>query len=464
MEWSDVKRPGRRLICQLDKANIFERFLAISIQLTAERDRDALLSRILDCAMDAASCDAGTLYLLREDGLHFCRMVTRSQGVRQGGHDAPINLPPVPLDPKFVSAWVALNNKAINVPDVRTSTLFDFTGSVKYDEMTGYTTKSMLVMPMLSDRGKVIGVTQLINAKNDEGETVPFDPGIEQLISAISSQAAISIANMNYIENLTRITAEKERIKAELGIAASIQLNMMPSAFPAFPDRNEFDIYATVEPAKEVGGDFYDFFLIDEDRLAMVVADVSGKGIPAALFMMTAKTMIKTQTKLQPDPKQVLMDVNAALYENNADNMFVTAWMGILDIKTGELTYADAGHERMLLYQGGEWKVMPKKSGMVLGVFSPEELLTMPGRSAFQNCKLHLEPGDAIFQYTDGVTEATDGNEQLFGETRLLDTAKSTPFRTPKELIRHIHDVIDGFVGEAPQFDDMTMLCLKMAE
>lgn len=444
------------------KENIFERFLTISIQLTTERDRDVLLSRILDCAMDAASCDAGTLYLLREDGLHFCRMVTRSQGVRQGGHDAPINLPPVPLDPKFVSAWVALNNKAINVPDVRTSTLFDFTGSVKYDDLTGYTTKSMLVMPMLNDRGRVIGVTQLINAKNEKGETVPFDPGVEPLISAISSQAAISIANMNYIDNLTHITAEKERIKAELSIAASIQLNMMPITFPAFPDRNEFDIYATVEPAKEVGGDFYDFFLVDEDHLAMVVADVSGKGIPAALFMMTAKTMIKTQMRLQPDPEQVLMDVNAALYENNADNMFVTAWLGVLDIRTGELTYADAGHERMLLYQEGEWKILQKRSGVVLGVFSAEELASMPGKRAFQNCTLHLDPGDAIFQYTDGVTEATNGRQQLFGEARLEEAANSASFGTPEEMIRHVHGVIDEFVGDAPQFDDMTMLCLKM--
>ena len=122
----------------MDKESIFERFMAISIELTAERDRHVLLSRILDCAMDVTNCDAGTLYLLREDGLHFRRMVTRSQNVRRGGHDAPIDLPPVPLDPKYVCAWVALNHKMINVPDVRKDTAFDFTGSIQYDEMTGY--------------------------------------------------------------------------------------------------------------------------------------------------------------------------------------------------------------------------------------------------------------------------------------------------------------------------------------
>ena len=446
----------------LDKESIFNRFLAISIELTAERDRHVLLSRILDCAMDAANCDAGTLYLLREDGLHFRRMVTRSQNVRRGGHDAPINLPPVPLDPKYVCAWVALNNKTINVPDVHENTDFDFTGSVQYDEMTGYQTTSMLVIPMTNDRGELIGVTQLINAKNEAGETVPFDPGVEKLVSAISSQAAISIANMYYMENLKRITAEKERIKAELSIAARIQQNMMPTDFPAFPDRDEFDIFASMEPAKEVGGDFYDFFMIDDRHLAMVVADVSGKGIPAALFMMTAKTMIKTQTRMQPNPMQVLRDVNDMLFENNADNMFVTVWLGILDTRTGVLTYSDAGHERLFLYQKGEWKTLPKEAGMALAIFHTSEFTGRSAKRAFRNCTIQLSPGDAIFQYSDGVTEATDGEERMFGEDRLLETVNSVPFTNPKDLLTHVHDKIDGFVGDAPQFDDMTMLCMRM--
>ena len=412
--------------------------------------------------MDVTNCDAGTLYLLREDGLHFCRMVTRSQNVRRGGHDSPIDLPPVPLEPKYVCAWVAIHNRMINLPDVRENTYFDFTGSRQYDEMTGYSTTSMLVIPMSNDRGELIGVTQLINAKNEAGETVPFDPALEQLVSAISSQAAISIANMYYVENLTRITAEKERIKAELSIAASIQQNMMPTAFPAFPDRDEFDIYARMVPAKEVGGDFYDFFMIDEWHLAMVVADVSGKGIPAALFMMTAKTMIKTQTRMQPNPMQVLRDVNDMLFENNADHMFVTVWLGILDIQTGLLTYSDAGHERLFLYREGKWTAMPKAAGMALAIFHTSEFVGRTAKRAFRNCTLQLNPGDAIFQYSDGVTEATNAEKRMFGENRLLETVNDKPFTNPKELLTHVHDVIDGFVGDAPQFDDMTMLCMSM--
>lgn len=179
------------------------RFLEVSVALTSERDREALLSNILDTAMDIADCDAGTLYLLENDSLRFCRMVTRSMGVRQGGHDSPITLPPVPLEEKYVSAWCAIHSAAINVADVRTDARFDFSGSIRYDGMTGYRTKSMLVVPMQNDRGELIGVTQLINALDPEGNAVPFPEEAVLLIEALSSQAAISITNMKYSQEIT---------------------------------------------------------------------------------------------------------------------------------------------------------------------------------------------------------------------------------------------------------------------
>lgn len=185
--------------------NNMQRFLSLCLALTAERDREALLSAILDSAMDTAHCDAGTLYLKEDDGLHFCRMVTRSQGVRQGGHDAPISLPPVPMEEQYVCSWVALHDEAINVADVHTDTHFDFTGSLRYDAMTGYHTQSMLVVPMSNDRGELIGVTQLINAQDENGETIPFDPSVELLVSALSSLSAISITNMQYAEQITAL-------------------------------------------------------------------------------------------------------------------------------------------------------------------------------------------------------------------------------------------------------------------
>lgn len=189
----------------MTKEDRIARVLESCLALSAERDREALLSAILDTAMDVACCDAGTLYLLEEDGLHFCRMVTRSMGVRQGGHDAPITLPPVPLEESYVCAYAALHGARINVADVRTETRFDFSGSLRYDAMTGYRTRSQLVLPMTDDRGELIGIMQLINAEDERGETVAFAPELELPVSAIASQAAISITNMRYAEQTAKL-------------------------------------------------------------------------------------------------------------------------------------------------------------------------------------------------------------------------------------------------------------------
>ncbi len=180
-------------------------FLGMCLSLSAERDREKLLTGILDTAMDLSGCDAGTLYLLEEDGLHFCRMVTRSMGIRQGGHEDPITLPPVPLDPSYVCSWVVLRNESINVPDVKTDSRFNFSGSAKYDEMTGYSTRTMLVVPLANDRGELIGAMQLINALDEEGRPIPFRESVELLVRAISSQAAISVTNMQYAEQIAAL-------------------------------------------------------------------------------------------------------------------------------------------------------------------------------------------------------------------------------------------------------------------
>jgi len=180
-------------------------FLNISLALSAEQDREKLLSMILDTAMDITSCDAGTLYLMEDDGLHFCRMVTRSQNIRQGGHADPITLPPVPLDPTYICAWSVLKNQAINVPDVHHDSRFDFSGSKRYDAMTGYHTDTMLVVPLANDKGELIGAMQLINAMEADGSVVPFSQSLELLVSAIASQAAISMTNMRYAEQITAL-------------------------------------------------------------------------------------------------------------------------------------------------------------------------------------------------------------------------------------------------------------------
>ncbi len=262
-------------------------------------------------------------------------------------------------------------------------------------------------------------------------------------------------ADLNdYMRNLTSVTAEKERISTELNVASQIQEGMIPHIYPAFPDRPEFDIYATMQMAKEVGGDFYDFFLVDDDHLAMVMADVSGKGIPAALFMMASKILIQNYSMIdKTSPARILSQVNDAICSNNSAEMFVTVWLGILEISTGILKAANAGHEYPAIRtKDGEFKLFKDPHGFVAG--------GMNGM-VYKEYEIRLESGDCIFQYTDGVTEATTADNELFGTNRMLDALNLNPDAEPEELLENVMNEIRAFVKGADQFDDVTMLCLK---
>lgn len=257
-----------------------------------------------------------------------------------------------------------------------------------------------------------------------------------------------------YIKNIMAITAEKERIGAELSVATHIQASMLPCIFPAFPGRPEFDIFATMEPAKEVGGDFYDFFLIDDDHLAVVIADVSGKGIPAALFMVIAKTLIKDHAQLGTTPAEVFTQVNEKLCESNEEGLFVTAWMGVLQISSGRMTFVNAGHNPPLIrHKDGTFEYLKQRPGFVLA--------GMEG-TRYRSGELTLSPGETLYLYTDGVTEATDASNALYGEERLKKILDRCGTESPHGLLPLVKADIDAFVGEAPQFDDITMLALQM--
>ena len=256
-----------------------------------------------------------------------------------------------------------------------------------------------------------------------------------------------------YIENITSITAEKERIGAELNVATQIQADMLPRIFPSFPDKSEFELYASMTPAKEVGGDFYDFFLIDEDHLGLVVADVSGKAVPAALFMVIAKTLIKNSALIGGTPSEILSYANEQLCEGNDAELFVTVWFAILDIKTGKGIAANAGHEHPVIKRaGGDYE-------MIFYKHSPA-LATMEGLK-FREHDFELHHGDVLLSYTDGVTEATDKNHVLFGNDRLLEALNKDKEADVYHVITNVKAAIDEFVGDAPQFDDITMLCLQ---
>ncbi len=270
------------------------------------------------------------------------------------------------------------------------------------------------------------------------------------------SANAMTVALQKHIEKLQSITAEKERISAELNIATQIQSSMLPCIFPAFPDREEFDIFALMEPAKEVGGDFYDFFLINDKQLAVVIADVSGKGVPAALFMVITKTLIKNYALINSSPAEIFYRVNNQLCENNDANLFVTAWMGILDIESGRFVFVNAGHNPPLLKrENGSFDFLESAPAFVLAGME-----NIP----YQQNEIWLNQGDILYLYTDGVTEATDAENNLYGEERLRSTLDNIELLLPDSILTSVKEDIDVFVKEAAQFDDITMCCLKICK
>ena len=267
------------------------------------------------------------------------------------------------------------------------------------------------------------------------------------------SFADISEKTIKYVEEVKQVTAEKERIGAELTMATDIQESQLPHIFPPYPDVEEFDLYASMNPAKEVGGDFYDFFLIDRNHLGMVMADVSGKGVPAALFMMISKTLIKNRLLSGDSPAQALDAVNRQLLDGNDAGMFVTVWLAVLDLSTGKGIAANAGHEHPALKRaGGEYELIKYRHNPAAATFDD---LT------FDEHEFILKPGDKLFIYTDGVTEAMNTQRELFGTDRMVLALNEAKDQGPREVLEKVMEKIREFSAGADQFDDITMLCLE---
>ncbi len=273
---------------------------------------------------------------------------------------------------------------------------------------------------------------------------------IETLYHALTEMELDINSTMRRIREMT---AEKERTAAEMDLAARIQSSMLPTVFPLFPGKEEFDVFASMDPAKEVGGDFYDAFLIDDEHLCLVIADVSGKGVPASLFMVVSKTVIKNRAKLGGTPSQILYDVNNTLNEGNKTMMFVTVWLAILDLKTGELTEANAGHENpVIIRKNGECELIKNEHGLVLGVMSGTE------QKDFYHT---LSEGDRIFVYTDGLPEATNEEGSRLEEHRMFEIIKEHRDDDNVTLLKNIRSDVDDFVKDAPQYDDLTMMVVE---
>ena len=301
----------------------------------------------------------------------------------------------------------------------------------------------------------VVTLTQKVSAM--EGDNLGFewdiDTGDEVQVLA-ETFGSMTDRMKQYIDDITRIAGERERLEAELTLAAQIQAAMLPSSFPAYPERKEFDLYATMDPAKEVGGDFYDYFFLDNDHLVIVIADVAGKGAPAALFMVVAMTIIENTTNSIGEVSQVFGITNNQLCEGNTEDMFVTAWIGIVDLTTGVMTWCDAGHENpYIVHNDGQIdELKPRKKKPPMAAIENTSYLT--GITT-------LQPGDCLYLYTDGVVEACNTNEELYKTSRLKALLGSCGEDDPETILKKVREDVDAFVGDAPQFDDMTMLAFK---
>ena len=340
------------------------------------------------------------------------------------------------------------------------------TGRQKYLRSVGITAVILTIIACISVAGflkrqfvrpvnVIIGEAARFSKENN-----PSDQLILRNISNIKEIQALSASvekmetdTLQYMHNLMQVTAERERIDTELSLANRIQSNMLPNIFPPFPDRTEFDIFASMTPAKEVGGDFYDFFLIDDDHLGLVMADVSGKGVPAALFMMMAKILLYNYAMMGGSPHEVLERLNSTICKNNDDSMFVTVWFGIYTISTGKVVAANAGHEYPIIKHGERgFEILKDRHGFVIGGMSGLK---------YRDYEFDLEPGDMLFLYTDGVPEATDAYGNMFGTQNLLETLNRMSHPSAMELLEAVRADVEHFVGDAPQFDDLTMLALK---
>ena len=253
-----------------------------------------------------------------------------------------------------------------------------------------------------------------------------------------------------YMEQNEEAIAKEEHDRTELALAGKIQAAMLPSVFPPYPDRKDFEIYASMTPAREVGGDFYEFFLVDDSHLCMMIADVSGKGIPAALFMMAAKILLEHNVKMGKSPAQVLSDVNTAICNKNVVDMFITVWLGIIDLGCGKMICANAGHEYPILKKaGGLYEIVKDKHDLVLGAMKELD---------YSEYELSMDPGSSLFVYTDGLTEAVDPDQKMFGTDRIVEELNREPDRSPEEVLRGMKEAVDEFVKGQESFDDLTMV------
>ena len=405
--------------------------LDVAKALGAEMQLDNLLPVIISKTTEVIDAERSSLFIYDEETNEMWSKV--AEGMDSKEIRFPVGV--------GIAGDVAKTLKTVNIPDAYKDDRFN----PAFDKETNYRTKSILCMPMLNNEGALVGVVQVLNKK--DGST--FDDKDESLLEALSVQAGVAIQRARLLEAFV----EKQRIQESLKLAADIQMGMLPKDFPAFPDRDDFDLFASIIPAKEVGGDFYDFFLIDDDHLCFVIGDVSGKGVPAALFMAVTKTHVAASTIPGKAPSDILIRANDELCKENDQGMFCTIFYGILNTKTGEVRYSNGGHNPPYLVRAdGSNEQLEGTLGIALGV--------MDGMD-FGVKTLTLGKGDVIYLYTDGVNEAMDDGGNEYSYERLEEFLKRSKGQSTSDIVNGSLDDVKDFVKNAEQSDDITVLTVR---
>lgn len=371
-----------------------------------------------------------------------------------GQHPHITTIVPVKNSAGEVCALLCMQRPARELADYGSIYVINIVASIAFISiLAGAVATRFLRRKIIQPIQKVSEEATRFAEQNIKGEPLEDISRYEDFAKLASSIDTMETDIVRYVEEETRIAAEKEKILTELTLAKEIQAQSIPQTFPPFPDRTEFSLYASMTPARGVGGDFYNFIMVDDDHLALLIADVSGKGIPGALCMMVSNMRLLQRTYEGGSPAEILGSVNEWICRNNKTGMFVTVWLGILELSTGKLKAANAGHEYPAIQRKGElFELFKDRHGLVLG--------GMEGVS-YKDYELQLNPGDKLFVYTDGVPEATNRGKKMFGTERMLAALSAEPDASPEKTLANVSDAVKAFVKEAEQFDDLTMMCLE---
>lgn len=406
--------------------------LDVSKALGKEFHLDKLLELILEKATEVMDADRSTLFLYNKEKNELWSKI--AQGLKTTTIRFPLGV--------GIAGSVAETLVPANIPDAYEDPRFN----QAFDKESNYRTRTMLCLPMIGTNSELVGVIQVLNKKSNQC----FDKEDEELLAALGGHAAIALQRAQLIESYV----ENQKLEETLKLAHDIQMNLLPKRFPPFPDITHLvDIYAFLEPAKDVGGDLYDFMLLDKTHLCFAVGDVSGKGVPASLFMAVAKTFLKATARIDLHPSEILIKMNDFLSKNNEADMFCTFLCGILELETGNIQYSNAGHNpAYILRNGGDLDILSKPRGTALGVIEDLE---------FEPAKTQLQKGDTLFLYTDGINEAMNEDFEEYSYPRMEEMLKSASGKPAQKVVETALSDVKEFVGKAPQSDDITILAIR---